>query len=206
MEKKYLSVNSIAKTRELMILAMAEFFKNRVDFSFLGNSSKDNQVWIFDEEGENIEEVDSYPRIVLFRNSSRYQGLGGITENLEGHETLNQNFSRADVNVHNYTFAVVAQKHYVCEHLGMLVSTFVKFFAKEIILLHAEYLSFNIRHAGVSNVARQVKAEEKHPKFRCDIGFFLEDNEVVLFKTKDTGLPLNDIKININLPEMVCEV
>lgn len=204
MESRTSSVVSIFKIREIILEALAIFFKTRADFSFFSPESKENKVWLMDEESENPENKNAYPRLVLYRNGSSYKDACGFNDSHEGHEFFNTMYSRGDILVHNFTIRVIAQGHMICEGLAYLTSTFIRFFSKEIVNFKNGKIAFNAQHRGLSNIERLTTQEEKRPLFRCDINFVIEDNEIMLFQERTDERPFGDVEIQIITPNIVC--
>lgn len=199
------SINNITKIRERILGSLMEFFSNRDDYVFSSNESKlDGQIYIYDEYADNIESPDTYPRLCLIRNGSRYENISGFNDTHIGHEHMNLEYQRSDVLNHNFTLSIKAVQFHPCEEIAYLASAFIRFFSKEIAAGDKDRLLYNVSHNSLSNVFKVGSEGEKRSVFQCDIHFTVEDNEIMKFEEADNGKSFQGIDFTFNIEEANC--
>ena len=90
------------------------------------------------------------------------------------------------------------------ENLAYIVSVFIRYFSKELAVYDEDRRTFDIRHKGMSNCQRQGEVTENKPLFRCDINFFIDDNEIIRFNVKTDSKKFNNFDVQLNLPTITC--
>lgn len=188
----------------MLILNLGELFKSRPDYIFYGNESRENKIWIMDEESKHEGAEDAYPRITLHRNGSRYMHIGGFNDSHEFHEHFNTQYSRSDIFSHNFTFRVKAIGFGVTENLAYLVSFFMRFYEKELVLLNPKRRTYELRHEGMSQVVKAGEATEQRSIYQCDISFTVQDHEIAKFLEETYSKKFENFCVEAILPEVIC--
>lgn len=179
------STNKIFRVRELLILSLQDLFSNRVGFTFSGNEDKENQIWILDEENDSTENNQCFPRVVIQRQDTQFQGIVGIGHGSPADYSWDSPHTiMKEGLVHNFSVLVKSYSFSTCEILAFTISWFFKFMEVNVISYDVARALQGIKCAGFGRVERTSEATEKKPIYACRIPLLIYDCDIIDLEDK----------------------